>query len=86
MIDHIGYVQIDTISVIARAHHHILWSRVHRYDPAWLSQFGGRASYLRALGPRCQLPAHARLPVFPDHESLLSGRDIFHATLPQSRP
>lgn len=26
-IQHLGYVQIDTISVIERAHHHVLWSR-----------------------------------------------------------
>ncbi|WP_089605096.1 winged helix-turn-helix domain-containing protein [Acinetobacter piscicola] len=31
-IEHLGYVQIDTISVIERAHHHILWSRVADYD------------------------------------------------------
>jgi len=29
----IGYVQIDTIFVIERAHHHILWSRVPDYRP-----------------------------------------------------
>lgn len=27
IIDHLGYIQIDTISVIKRAHHHILWTR-----------------------------------------------------------
>lgn len=27
-IDHLGYVQIDTISVIERCHHHILYSRI----------------------------------------------------------
>lgn len=31
-LDQIGHVQIDTISVVARAHHHILYSRVNRYD------------------------------------------------------
>jgi hypothetical protein len=30
-IEHLGYVQIDTISVVARAHHHVLWSRVDNY-------------------------------------------------------
>ena len=30
----LGYVQIDTISVIARAHHHILWSRQKQYGEA----------------------------------------------------
>ena len=27
-IEHLGYVQIDTIAVVERAHHHTLWSRV----------------------------------------------------------
>ena len=35
-IEHIGYVQIDTISVVERAHHHVLWSRVSNYQPAHL--------------------------------------------------
>ena len=26
-IENLGYVQIDTISVIQRAHHHTLWNR-----------------------------------------------------------
>ncbi|MCP5106094.1 MAG: winged helix-turn-helix domain-containing protein [bacterium] len=33
VIDHIGYVQIDTISVVERAHHHTLWNRHHSYTP-----------------------------------------------------
>ena len=37
-IEHIGYVQIDTISVVERAHHHVLWSRVSNYQPEYLSQ------------------------------------------------
>ncbi len=35
-IEHIGYVQIDTISVVERAHHHVLRSRVPNYTPAML--------------------------------------------------
>ncbi len=35
-IDRLGYVQIDTISVVARAHHHTLWTRVPTYDPSFL--------------------------------------------------
>ena len=30
-LERIGYVQIDTISVVARAHHHVLFTRVSRY-------------------------------------------------------
>lgn len=33
-IRHLGYVQIDTISVVERAHHHVLHSRVPRFTPA----------------------------------------------------
>lgn len=37
-INHIGYVQIDTISVVERAHHHVLYSRVPGFAPAMLNQ------------------------------------------------
>ena len=36
VIDHLGYVQIDTISVVARAHHHTLWARCPDYDASSL--------------------------------------------------
>lgn len=32
-ISHIGYVQIDSISVVERAHHHVLFSRVPNFTP-----------------------------------------------------
>ena len=37
-IEHMGYVQIDTISVVERAHHHVLWSRVPEYNNSHLNQ------------------------------------------------
>jgi uncharacterized protein YcaQ len=37
-IEQTGYVQIDTISVVERAHHHVLWSRVPNYQPAMLER------------------------------------------------
>ena len=41
-IKHLGYVQIDTISVVERAHHHTLWNRVphyrHRYVDKLIEQ------------------------------------------------
>src|SRR3984957_15537919 len=37
-IEHLGYVQIDTINVIERCHHHILWSRIPDYRRAHLHQ------------------------------------------------
>ncbi|KKL53250.1 hypothetical protein LCGC14_2277320 [marine sediment metagenome] len=35
-VERLGYVQIDTIAVIQRAHHHTLWSRRGDYTPAML--------------------------------------------------
>jgi uncharacterized protein len=37
-IEHLGYVQIDTINVIERCHHHILWTRIPGYRRAHLRQ------------------------------------------------
>ena len=37
-INHIGYVQIDTISVVERAHHHVLHSRVPTFKPAMINK------------------------------------------------
>jgi len=37
-IEHLGYIQIDTISVIERAHHHTLWNRNPRYKSSHLDQ------------------------------------------------
>lgn len=66
-IEHLGYVQIDTISVVERAHHHILWSRVHDYDLSHLNSLVRErqifeywyhaASYLPMKDYRYALPA-----------------------------
>lgn len=37
-VEHLGYVQIDTINVIERCHHHILWNRIPTYRRAHLRQ------------------------------------------------
>jgi uncharacterized protein YcaQ len=37
-VEHLGYVQIDTINVIERSHHHVLWSRIPAYRRADLRQ------------------------------------------------
>ena len=38
VIRRLGYIQIDTISVIERAHHHTLWNRNPRYRPIQLER------------------------------------------------
>ena len=37
-MEHLGYVQIDTINVIERCHHHILYNRIPAYGRADLRQ------------------------------------------------
>src|SRR4030088_2906544 len=37
-VEQLGYVQIDTINVIERCHHHILWNRIPEYRRADLRQ------------------------------------------------
>jgi len=66
-IEHLGYVQIDTISVVERAHHHVLWSRVPDYDLSHLNNLVRErqifeywyhaASYLPMKDYRYALPA-----------------------------
>lgn len=37
-IEHLGYIQIDTISAIQRAHHHTFWNRNPRYENSHLDK------------------------------------------------
>jgi uncharacterized protein YcaQ len=39
-VEHLGYLQIDTINVIERCHHHILWTRIPDYqrEHLWRAQ------------------------------------------------
>ncbi len=67
IVEHLGYVQLDTISVIERAHHHVLWTRMPGYKPQHLHEalarertifeyWGHAASYLPMKDYRFYLP------------------------------
>jgi uncharacterized protein YcaQ len=67
VIEHLGYVQIDTLSVVARAHHHTLWSRLPDYREKFLNEllekdkqvfeyWSHAASYLPMKDYRFSLP------------------------------
>lgn len=36
VLERLGYLQIDTLSIVERAHHHTLWTRIPDYQPAYL--------------------------------------------------
>lgn len=76
-IKQLGYLQIDTISVVERAHHHTLWNRVGDYRQDWLDEllaedravfehWGHAASYLPISDYRYSIP---RMQRFPDTSS-----------------
>ncbi len=75
LIDHLGFVQIDTNYVIERAHHHAIASRVPDYKPEWLDQLqnDGRIFefWTYATG---YIPMHNFRFSLPVKESFLSGR------------
>lgn len=68
VIEKLGYVQIDTINVVNRAHHHTLWTRLPDYRPEFLDEllatdrrvfeyWGHAASYLPMSDYRFYRPA-----------------------------
>lgn len=74
ILNHLGYVQIDTIAVVERAHHHVIASRAADYKPAMLDEmlaedrtvfeyWGHAASYLPMNDYRFYLP---RMKTFAD--------------------
>ena len=77
IVDRIGYVQIDTISVVERAHHHILATRIPRYQTEWLERapvfeyWAHAAAYLPWRDFRYTLPRKERVKA--------NGHDWFRA-------
>jgi uncharacterized protein YcaQ len=71
VFERIGYVQIDTISVVQRAHHHTLWNRNPSYQTSHLDQlvtdkkvfeyWSHAAAYLPMRDYRFSLPRKAAI-------------------------
>ncbi len=82
-IELLGYVQIDTLSVVARAHHHTLWTRLPDYNEKFLNDllekdktifeyWSHAASYLPMRDYRYSLP---RKKSYADGKSHWFGQD-----------
>ncbi|OFY85240.1 MAG: hypothetical protein A3F72_04360 [Bacteroidetes bacterium RIFCSPLOWO2_12_FULL_35_15] len=83
IIEHLGYVQIDTLAVVARAHHHTLWTRFSEYNEQILTEllekdksifeyWSHAASYLPMSDYRFSLP---RKKDYADGKSHWFGQD-----------
>lgn len=82
-IQHLRYVQIDTLAVVARAHHHTLWNRLPDYKEYFLSDllekdktifeyWSHAASYLPMSNYRFSLP---RKKAYAEGKSHWFGQD-----------
>jgi uncharacterized protein YcaQ len=76
-VEHLGYVQIDTINVIERSHHHILWTRIPEYrradlhhalavDRSVFEYWAHALAYLPTRDYRCFVPDMKRFRAAPD--------------------
>ncbi|WP_082767196.1 winged helix-turn-helix domain-containing protein [Bosea sp. PAMC 26642] len=85
-VAHLGYVQIDTINVIERCHHHILYSRIPDYrridlqqaqsiDKTVLEYWTHALSYVPAADIRYFLPAMKAHREEPTRWSAVGGRE-----------
>ncbi len=74
-LDKLGYVQIDTISVVERAHHHTLWNRNPRYQPQHLSQLlGDKAIFEYWSHAAAYLPSNHYRYTLPRKQAIKSGQ------------
>lgn len=75
-IEHLGYVQIDTISVVERAHHHVLWSRIPDYQPTYLNdlQVHDRKIFEYWSHAAAYLPFRDYRYCLPRMEAIASGK------------
>lgn len=85
-VEHLGYVQIDTINVIERCHHHILHARIPAYERGHLAQaqsveksvfeyWTHALSYVPTRDIRCFLGAMKAHREEPKRWSAVGGRE-----------
>lgn len=75
LIDHFGFIQIDTNYVVERAHHHAIASRIPDYKPEWIDelQADGNIFEFFTYGTG-YIPMHEFRFSLPVKESFLSRR------------
>jgi uncharacterized protein YcaQ len=95
-VEHLGYVQIDTINVIERCHHHILWSRIPGYrrehlhqaqtiDKSVFEYWTHALSYIPARDLRFFLPAMKRHRTEPSGWSAMASKPELRKVLRRIR-
>lgn len=84
IIRRLGYVQIDTISVVERAHHHVLWSRNRRYRHAHLSTLQNERKIFEYWAHAASyLPMEDYRMYLPDMQRIRDCGGLWHKANPQ---
>lgn len=94
--EHLGYVQIDTINVIERSHHHILFTRIPDYQKTDLDQaqsvdksvfeyWTHALSYVPSRDYRFFLPAMAAYQARPNSEFVGGSPEEYKALIKRIR-
>ena len=90
-MNHLGYVQIDTISVVERAHHHVLYSRVPKFNVEMTNEmlvagdifeyWAHAASFLPIQDFRFSLPYKQAIKSGKTHWYKTPDRNLMHELL-----
>ena len=82
VIEHLGYVQIDTLSVVERAHHHVLWNRVAGYDLKHLNQLINKKRIFEYwFHAASYLPMRDYRYVLPHMTSIRNGENRYYTNV-----
>ena len=82
-IEQIGYAQIDTLSVVNRAHHHVLWSRVGGYQIHHLHELVKEKSVFEYWAhAAAYLPMHDYRFTIPRQEEVRASDGMWHGRNP----
>ncbi|MDH5480846.1 MAG: winged helix DNA-binding domain-containing protein [Nitrosomonas sp.] len=79
VLEQLGYIQIDTLSVIERAHHHTFWTRIPDYQPNYLQQLvRERSAFEYWFHAASYLPMSSYRFVLPQMSSIRRGESPYY--------
>lgn len=80
VIENLGYIQIDSISVLQRAHHHTLWNRVKAYQSAHLEELEAEKKVFEYWShAAAYLPMRDYRFTLPRKQAIAAGEKHWHS-------
>jgi len=77
VIDHLGFLQLDTNYVVERAHHHAIFSRIPDYQTQWLAELVEEGLIFEYFfSDSCYLPMHDFRYSLPVKERFANGKSL----------